>query len=102
MALWTHSSMGDGAIGPREQAAEGARLDPYFEYLGNSGCPGAWHSGRNGERLQSVTNAYCSVPASVESGARTCLSCGAVVLCAYLVTMMLLAKAWKTSVAQQK
>lgn len=52
MALWTHSSMGDGAIGPREQAAEGARLDPYFEYLGDSGCPGAWHSGRNGECLQ--------------------------------------------------
>lgn len=54
---------------PKSQG--GARLDPYFEYLGNSDCPGAWYSGGKGEPLQSVTDAYCSVLALLESRART-------------------------------
>jgi len=73
--LWNYKSMGDSALGSREQAAEGGRLDLYFEYLGNSGSPGAWHSGRNGETLQSVINSYCSALASLESRDLSVLWC---------------------------
>lgn len=51
--------MADGARSAQGQTAQGARLDPYFEYLENIGCPGAWYNGRNGEFLQPATNAHC-------------------------------------------